>query len=89
MTTDRKTLIYRLYTRLDYLKNLFLLDRLLLRRGHYLDATLVSVSVELVSMVVLLWTDRERFMQDKDDFEWMVSRVTPFSLPQALMKICS
>lgn len=76
---ESTTVMYRLFARLDYLKNIFLLDRLLLKRGHCLDRGLVAVSFDIVSMVLLLWTDRERFIEEKMDFEWLVCAPFPVS----------
>jgi hypothetical protein len=70
---DATTIVYRLTVRLVHLRNLFFLDRLLLRRDHYGVEDLIGVSFEMVSLVVGLWTRMDRLIYVRDDLPWTVS----------------
>jgi hypothetical protein len=56
------------------LQNLFYLDRFLLSRDQQQGGHLVEVSFEILSMIVTLWTYKDRFSNIVGgDFAWLVS----------------
>lgn len=62
-----------LYRRLDYLRLHFLLERLLVERGHESKQTLLDVSREMVDLTVFLWLQRDRAISRHFDFDYLVS----------------
>ncbi|KAK1965230.1 fungal-specific transcription factor domain-containing protein [Colletotrichum sublineola] len=61
----------RLLVYLEYLQNMFFIERLLAKRGHD-DGTLLSVSFEMVSKTLMFWTNMDRLYSVGSDFEWLV-----------------
>ncbi|KAJ6440160.1 N-terminal binuclear Zn cluster-containing/DNA binding domain-containing protein [Purpureocillium lavendulum] len=63
----------KLLIQLEHLQNLFVADRLLLRRGGGLDQSdLLLTSFEMVSLTLLFWTNKDRFALARPDFAWLV-----------------
>lgn len=72
--TDVHVLFCRLLLRLDSLQNDFFLYRLLVRtsQGQPDEGCLLATSFRLVSMVLLLWTNMDRFQVMRPDFGWLL-----------------
>ena len=66
------TLYCRIICRLEYLQNLFLLDRLLIRRGHSHAQELIDIGREMLSLTLMLWKHKDHFAGVHSDFEWIV-----------------
>ncbi|KAH7018095.1 uncharacterized protein B0I36DRAFT_394728 [Microdochium trichocladiopsis] len=62
----------RLLIKMDALQSGFFLDRLLLKRGYDSSAHLLVTSFQLVSDTLIVWTNFERFVSMKRDFEWIL-----------------
>ncbi|KAI4593136.1 hypothetical protein KJ359_010060 [Pestalotiopsis sp. 9143b] len=79
--TDVHVVFCRLLLRLDSLQNDFFLYRLLVRtsQGQPDEGCLLATSFRLVSMVLLLWTNMDRFQVMRPDFGWLsqTSQVHP------------
>ncbi|KAH8894588.1 hypothetical protein GQ53DRAFT_858041 [Thozetella sp. PMI_491] len=60
----------RLSVRFEKLQNEFYMDRLLLRKGHVDDGTLLNTSFELISAVITLWTNAHRFVRNRANLGW-------------------
>lgn len=63
----------RLLIHMEHLQNILFIERLLLRHGKEGRADILTVSFELVSAMLPLWTHRERFADIRDDNDWLVS----------------
>jgi len=63
----------KLLIQLEHLQNLFVADRLLLRRGDLDQGDLLLTSFEMVSLTLLFWTNKDRFALARPDFAWLVS----------------
>ncbi|KAI9148435.1 hypothetical protein HJFPF1_12267 [Paramyrothecium foliicola] len=69
----RYDLVYAcLYIRLEYLQNLFIVERLLHRRGANTDDELLLISFEMVALTLKFWTHQDRFAGAINDFEGLV-----------------
>jgi hypothetical protein len=77
-SADMELLYARLLIKLEHLQNLFVVERLLSRRGHQDEGELLTTSFELVSRTLLFWTNKDRFTLARADFAWLVrTLVTP------------
>lgn len=70
--TDLK-LALKLSCRSKYLQNLFLIERLAIKYGESDSQTLLDIAREMLSLTLLLYTNRDRFLGDHHNFEWLVS----------------
>jgi hypothetical protein len=66
-------LALKLSCRSKYLQNLFLLERLAIKHGAADGQTLLDIAREMLSLILLLYTNRDRFLGDHHNFEWLVS----------------
>ncbi|KAK5996606.1 hypothetical protein PT974_01943 [Cladobotryum mycophilum] len=57
---------------LEHLQNIFVVERLLLKRGGLEHDALLATSYELVSLTLLFWTHKDRLAAVRKDFEWLV-----------------
>lgn len=62
----------QILTRLEYLLNLFLLERLLKRHNIVTGQDLVEVSHEMLDLTLIFWRKKDRFVGLYADFEWLV-----------------
>ncbi|RSL50981.1 hypothetical protein CEP54_011631 [Fusarium duplospermum] len=71
---DAQTLYFRITLHLDYLKNLFIVERLLHRLGQFDKKDLVLTSFDLVKLTVELWKRQSSFDNPVvvREFEWQV-----------------
>lgn len=69
---DQNMYAYKLIVRLEHLQNGFFIYRMLKQRGHDIQADLVAVSFELVSLTLLYWTHLDRVPRIVTDLEWIV-----------------
>ncbi|KID74186.1 uncharacterized protein G6M90_00g081390 [Metarhizium brunneum] len=69
---DMERVYARLIIKLEHLQNLFVVERLLSRRGHHDEGELLATSFELVSRTLLFWTNKDRFGMARADFAWLV-----------------
>lgn len=67
-----KDLYARILVRLEHLQNLFVTERLLIRRGHVDEGKLLAVSFDMVSLTLIFWTHKDRLAKVRKDFEWLV-----------------
>ena len=68
----RTTLFCRLLTRLGYLQNLFLIERLLTKDGHANKQDLIDVAKEMLDLTLLIFKHHDRFAGFHGDYEWLV-----------------
>ncbi|GAA85923.1 fungal specific transcription factor [Aspergillus luchuensis IFO 4308] len=61
----------QILTRLEYLLNLFLLERLLKRHNIVTGQDLVEVSHEMLDLTLIFWRKKDRFVGLYADFEWL------------------
>ncbi|RAH39940.1 uncharacterized protein BO95DRAFT_488819 [Aspergillus brunneoviolaceus CBS 621.78] len=61
----------RILVRLEYLLNQFLLERLLTRHKIVTEQALIGVSQETLSLTLLYWKHKDRFMALHNDFSWL------------------
>lgn len=68
------TVYIRTITHLDYLLNIFFVERLLLRHSYPSTGDLLHTSFTMVSLILRIWTHKDRFSDDfmRRDFEWLV-----------------
>ena len=66
------TVFTRMLVRLSYLQNQFFIERLLHRQGKDSTVSLIDISFKLVSLTVVFWTHRDRFVSFQNAFEWLV-----------------
>lgn len=59
--------------RLAYLRNHFLLDRLSVKHNQLDTQILLNVAREMLELSVLIWLERDRFVERHKDYDWMVS----------------
>lgn len=71
-SADMGLLYARLLIKLEHLQNLFVVERLLSRRGQLDEGELLTTSFELVSRTLLFWTNKDRFTLARADFAWLV-----------------
>lgn len=73
--TEIEAIYIRLSIRLEYLQNLFFIERLLLRTGQVDEGDLLVTSFALVSLTLKIWTYKDRFSRYamRRNFEWLVS----------------
>ncbi|KAM0571309.1 hypothetical protein ACHAP9_003410 [Verticillium nonalfalfae] len=69
---EMATLYSRIIIRLEYLQNLFFLERLLVRRGHNSSGELLSVSFDMVTTTLMTWTNMDRLGIVQSDLKWLV-----------------
>jgi hypothetical protein len=69
-----KDLILKMSVRTRYLQNHFLLERLAIKYGQTDGQALIDIARETLSLTVLLYTQRDRFLGHQHNFEWIVSR---------------
>lgn len=66
----------KLLIRLEHLLNLFFLERLLATNsGSICGIDLLSISFEMLSLTLVLWTHKDRLAGFQGEFEWLVSFV--------------
>ncbi|RAL07260.1 uncharacterized protein BO97DRAFT_263008 [Aspergillus homomorphus CBS 101889] len=61
----------RILVRLEYLLNMFLLERLLTRHKTVTEQALIGVSQEMLALALLYWKHKDRFMGLHNDFSWL------------------
>ncbi|KAL4782547.1 hypothetical protein BJX76DRAFT_369104 [Aspergillus varians] len=62
----------QILTRLEFLLNMFLLERLLARHKVVPDQGLIDVSQEMLVLTLTFWKKKDRFVGLYSDFEWLV-----------------
>ncbi|OOF90412.1 hypothetical protein ASPCADRAFT_135193 [Aspergillus carbonarius ITEM 5010] len=62
-------------TRLEFLLNLFLLERLLTRYHIATEQDLIDVSQEMLDLSLIFWRKKNRFIGLYSDFEWLIGHV--------------
>lgn len=70
----------QILTRLEFLLNLFLLERLLKRHHIVTEQDLVEVSHEMLDLTLIFWKKKDRFVGLYADFEWLVRIAGPLCL---------
>ncbi|RSL46172.1 hypothetical protein CEP54_013983 [Fusarium duplospermum] len=69
---DIKILYVRILTYLAHLRNIFLVERLLLQHGGVDEGNLLNTSFDLVRVTVVLWIHKDRFADMRRNFEWLL-----------------
>lgn len=69
---DTDILFAKIVVRLSHLQNLFLIDRQLLCNDAADEGDLLGVAFELVTLSVLFWTHKDRFVNIRQEFEWLL-----------------
>lgn len=62
----------KIIVRLEHLQNLFFIQRLQGKHGQKDLSELIGISFEMVSLSLLCWTHRDRFVGLAGDYEWVV-----------------
>ncbi len=66
----------KVLVRLEHLKNMFFLERLLTnKRGRSLE--LLSISADMVALTLVFWTHKNRLSSVHGNFEWLVMDAAP------------
>lgn len=63
----------RTLVRLEFLQNMFLIERLLLKYGQGNMQELIEISRDMLDITLNCWKHRDRFFGMISDFEWIVS----------------
>lgn len=58
---------------IDYLQNLFLIDRVSIARGFSNDGRLRSTAMEMLELSLMFWMMRDKLMRSASSFDWIVS----------------
>lgn len=66
-------LLAQLLVQLDHLQNIFILERLLQRHDMLDEGDLLVTSFEMVSLTLTFWSHKDRLLEARNDFEWLVS----------------
>jgi hypothetical protein len=61
----------QILSKLEYLLNLFLLERLLTRHETNTKKDLVDVSQHMLELTLIFWKKKDRFVGLYSDFEWL------------------
>ena len=64
--------IYRLCLRLDVLEYRLILERIAHKNGYRNGQSMVDCAREMLEHVVLLWVQRDRFVEKHCDYDWML-----------------
>lgn len=72
MNVPAPTLYTKVVVHIEYLQNLFFVNRLLVQHGHDSQGDLLGVSFEMVSTTLIFWTHMDRLAGLHGDFEWLV-----------------
>lgn len=67
------TLYARTVTHLEYLENLFLLERLMIKHGGGNMQDLIDISCDMLDLTLVWWKHSNRFAGMHSDLEWLVS----------------
>lgn len=66
-------ILAQLLVQLDHLQNIFILERLLQRQDMLDEGDLLVTSFEMVSLTLTFWSHKDRLIEARNDFEWLVS----------------
>lgn len=64
---------------LEYLQNLFLLERLKISHTRASGQELLDIAVHMMKMVLLLWLQRDRLLYYTFQFDWFVRSIYSLS----------
>ena len=70
--SDMVTFYASILIYLTHLQNAFFIERLRLSYGAADDGDLLITSFDLVSVTMALWTHKDRFLEMRRNFEWLV-----------------
>jgi hypothetical protein len=59
---------------LEFLSNTFLIDRVAIARGFANGQRLVETAMEMMEIVIMLWTKRDQLMAFTFSFDWIVGQ---------------
>lgn len=76
-TINNDTLWVKICGRLRHLQNRFLLERMAIKHGKKNGQDLLDVSKESMSLVLMIWTHRDRFVGRHYSYDWMVGLSQP------------
>lgn len=62
----------KLITRLEHLSNLFFIERLSYKGDGLYSAEMLEISLEMISLTVMFWTQQNRLEGLQGDYEWLV-----------------
>ncbi|KAL6896507.1 hypothetical protein GGI43DRAFT_411333 [Trichoderma evansii] len=62
----------KLITRLEHLSNLFFIERLSYKGDGLYSAEILEISLEMISLTVMFWTQQNRLEGLQGDYEWLV-----------------
>ncbi|KKP06861.1 hypothetical protein THAR02_01058 [Trichoderma harzianum] len=65
-------ILAQLLVQLDHLQNIFILERLLLRQKMLDEGDLLVTSFEMVSLTLTFWSHKDRLLEARNDFEWLL-----------------
>ncbi|KAH8678462.1 hypothetical protein BX600DRAFT_452094 [Xylariales sp. PMI_506] len=71
---DIRILYVKIVMQLEHLQNLFLVERMLVLRGHLDEGDVLVTSYSMVALTLVCWTQRERFSHNsmRRQFEWLL-----------------
>ncbi|TVY65620.1 hypothetical protein LSUE1_G008261 [Lachnellula suecica] len=61
-----------LCTRTSYLEHQLLLERIAFKQGWLSGQSMVDCATEMLELTVLIWVQRDRFVEHHHDFDWML-----------------
>jgi hypothetical protein len=70
---DVNILYLRILLYLAHRRDIFVIERLILRHSAIDDGSLLTTSFDLVKVTVMLWIHKNRFARMRRNFEWLVS----------------
>ncbi|KAL7934349.1 hypothetical protein V8C35DRAFT_302343 [Trichoderma chlorosporum] len=65
-------ILAQLLVQLDHLQNIFIIERLLQRRDMLDEGDLLVTSFEMVSLTLTFWSHKDRLLEARNDFEWLL-----------------
>lgn len=83
---DHEYSFSRILIQLEYLQNLFYVDRLLFNR-HCHEEDLLGVSFQMATLTVHLWAQVDLYIKFKHEFEWIVSPPKDFQSISLIIQV--
>ncbi|KAI5457563.1 hypothetical protein BGZ63DRAFT_494859 [Mariannaea sp. PMI_226] len=65
-------ILSKLLIQLDHLQNIFISERLLQRQNVLDEGRLLVTSFEMVSLTLTFWSQKDRLVEARNDFEWLL-----------------
>lgn len=72
-----KTLFAQATPMLDFLQNMFLIERVALARGFSTVENLLSTAMDMLDLSLMFWIMRDQLVPFTSYFDWIVSHISP------------